>query len=257
MSEATIIITGQDEGLNNADLEAATERLRTGKQYKDMSTLCVIPTRGVISARVVESYMGLQSPMNNRFHRMFVSGMEVGEAYNQAVELLLHHDMLKDFKYLLTMEEDNLPPYDGLLKLMENICDCKRACREHFAQLAGLYWTKGHGTGQPMIYGNPHGLLTFEPQVVQPGTIQECNGTGMGFTLFHTGIFRDKKFKETSTPEGSNKPVWFKTVQGEGSASMGTQDLYMMSNLRRAGFRIGSDNRVRVGHYDQGTETVF
>lgn len=249
MSEPQIIITGQDEGLNNADLDAATERLRAGKQYKDMSTLCVIPTRGTIPARVVESYMGLQSPMNNRFHRMFISGMEVGEAYNQAVELLLHHDMLKDYKYLLTMEEDNLPPYDGLLKLMENICDCRKVCKQHYAQLAGLYWTKGHGTGQPMIYGNPNGLITFEPQVVQPDTIQECNGTGMGFTLFHTGIFRDKKFRELSNG------AWFKTVQEGGS--MGTQDLYMMANLRRAGFRIGSDNRVRVGHYDRETETVF
>lgn len=255
MAEPTIIITGQDAGLNNKDLQAATERLEKGRQYKDLSTVIVIPTRGVVPAHVVEYWWNLAFPMNNRSIRMFVSGMEVGDAYQVAVETILSNDYLKGFKYMLTLEEDNMPPPDGLLRLLESICDCAKPCREHFVQVAGLYWTKGHGTGQPMIYGNPKGLLSFEPQVPVQDAVQECNGTGMGFTLFHLGIFRDAKFKAQSTPVGQKLPVWFKTVQEGGQ--MGTQDLYMMGNLRRAGYRVASDNRVRVGHFDLETNTTF
>jgi hypothetical protein len=243
MTEPQIII-GDSAGFHNSDLEAANARLKKGKQYKDLSTICVIPTRGVIPARAAEAFCNLMSPMNNPFLRMWISGMEVGEAYEMAVETILSNEGLKNFRYLLTMEEDNLPPPDGLLKLYENICDCAEPCNVHFAQVAGLYWTKGEG-GQPMIYGDPKGVLGFQPQVVQPNAIQETNGTGMGFTLFHLGLFRDKSIERP----------WFKTVQGP--EGLGTQDLYAMAKFRRAGYRIASDNRVRVGHLDVGTGVVW
>jgi hypothetical protein len=131
VTEPTIIIGG-DLGQHNTDLEASRERLRRGKQYRDLSTVCVVPTRGMISARVVENWMGLMTPMNNAFLRIFVSGMEVGDAYNSAVELILGHEQLSKFKYLLTLEEDNMPPPDGLLKLYESI--------DEYAAVGGLYW---------------------------------------------------------------------------------------------------------------------
>lgn len=237
MSEP-IIIMGDPSGHHNADLKASARRLREGKAYKDLSTVCVIPTRGVIPAAAVESWLSLMTPMNNKFLRIFVAGMEVGDAYEKAVELILSHEELSKWKYLLTLEEDNLPPADGLLKLYESICDCKVLCREHYAQVAGLYWTKGEA-GQPMIYGNPKEMLTFMPQVPIANTVQACNGTGMGFTLFRLDLFRSKDIE---------KP-WFRTVQ-EGGAQ-GTQDLFFMGKVRKAGYRIASDNRVRVGHWSQ------
>lgn len=238
--EPQIIISG-DLGYHNEDLEKTRARLKKGKQYKDLSTIMIIPTRGKIAARVVESWWNIMNPMNNKFIRIFVSGMEVADAYERAIEMILENEVLSTFKYILTLEDDNMPPPDGLLKLLENICDCKNPCNEHFAQVAGLYFTKGT-TGQPMIYGDPKGILTFEPQIPKPDTVQECNGTGMGFTLFHIGLFKDKKVP---------KP-WFKTVQSytpNVGAAQGTQDLYFMANIRRLGYRVASDNRVRVGHY--------
>lgn len=250
MGDPQIIIGGSGmEGLSNADIERTAQRLRKGKQYKDLSTVCVVPTRDKIPARVVESWMGLMNPMNNRFVRLFVRGMEVGAAYEAAVETVLMTPVLNDFKYMLTLEEDNLPPPDGLLKLLETICDCLRPCREHFTIVAGLYYTKGE-TGQPMIYGDPKKMLGFQPQVPKPDRVQECNGTGMGFTLFHMGLFRDKKL---------TRP-WFKTLQQfdpQKGSEVGTQDLFFMGNVRRLGYRIASDNRVKVGHYDFEQDIVW
>lgn len=225
---------GGDSGVHNVDIEASQERLKKGKQYRDLSTVCVVPTRGTIPARVVENWMGMMTPMNNAFFRIFVSGMEVGDAYNSAVELILAHEGLNQFKYLLTLEEDNMPPPDGLLKLYEAI--------DGYAAVGGLYWTKGEG-GQPMIYGDPKMALAFQPQVVQMDTLQECNGLGMGFTLFDMNVFRDEKIP---------KP-WFKTIQQwsphEGGQA-GTQDLYFFSNARKAGHRVACDTRIKVGHFD-------
>ncbi len=165
---------------------------------------------------------------------MFIERMEVAAAYNAAVETILNHPALTNFKYMLTFEEDNMPPPDGLHRLFESI--------DEYAIVAGLYFTKGDG-GQPMIYGDPKGMLSFQPQVPRVNQVQECNGTGMGFTLFDMNLFRD---------ESIPRP-WFQTLQDwtpEGGARVGTQDLFLMGNARRAGYRIASDNRVRVGHWD-------
>lgn len=242
MSDKPQIILGGDyRGEHVKNLRKTAKRVREGKLYRDLSTVMVVPTRGSIPARAVESWLNLMPPMNQPFVRMFVSGLEVGEAYNTAVETILGNPGLKDFKYMLTMEEDNLPPPDGLIRLFESI--------DEYAVVAGLYFTKGEA-GQPMIYGDPKGIMGFAPQVPIQGKIQECNGTGMGFTLFDMKLFKDKKIP---------KP-WFKTVQTyspESGAAMGTQDLYFMGNVRRAGYKIASDNRVLVGHLDTRTGIVW
>jgi len=227
-------------GRHNSSLTQARDRLIRGDSYRDLSTICIIPTRGMIPAKIVQSWWGLMPPMNQKFVRLFVEKMEVGEAYNAGVQAVLDNPELRKWKYILTLEEDNAPPPDGLLKLYESM--------KKFDVVGGLYWTKGEN-GQPMIYGNPKEMpKNFIPQVPIPDAIQECNGLGMGFTLFKTGIFQ-------KVP----KP-WFKTLQeyvpGEG-ARAATQDLYFFQNAAKYGFRFASDNRVRVGHWDQSTETMW
>jgi hypothetical protein len=237
------IILGGDTGAHNLDLEAANERLRKGRAYEDLSTVCVCPTRGQIAARVVESWMGMIRPMNQPFvGPMFVQGMEVADAYNVAIETILAHDQIKGFRYLLTLEEDNMPQPDGLLKLYESVKD--------YDVVGGLYWTKGL-LGQPMIYGRPGQVPAFAPQMIKEdefGTTIRCNGLGMGFTLFRMDIFR-----KTDGP-------WFKTVQewkpNEGASAM-TQDLYFFENARKAGLKVGCDVRVQVGHYDSREDRVW
>jgi hypothetical protein len=230
VSDPTIIINGDVAGEHNRTQRRSAKRVKQSGAYRDLSTICVVPTKGTFHWRVTESWMGLIGPMNQPFVRIFIEGMEVGAAYEKAIEVILGHPDLKGFKYLLTMEEDNLPPRDGLLKLYEHI--------DRYAIVAGLYWTKGEG-GMPMIYGDPKGMLAFNPQVVRPGMVQECNGTGMGFTLFDMRLFTDGKIE----------PPFFRTVSSA-EEGVGTQDLHFMAKARKAGYRIASDNRVKVGHID-------
>lgn len=235
------IIVGSAAGVNNDDLEEAARRVSNGNGYRDLSTVCIIPTRGKVDARVVESWWALIPPMNQPFLRMMVKGMEVADAYNTAIEMVLAHDELSRWKYILTLEEDNLPPPDGLLKLYESIDD--------FDCVGGLYWTKGW-LGQPMIYGRPGTVPMFAPQVPEPDRVVECNGLGMGFNLFRLDMFRDERIPRP----------WFKTLteySPDQGARVMTQDLYFFSNARKAGYKVACDTRVRVGHFDSASDVVW
>lgn len=225
------------------NLMGSESRLAKEGLFKDRSTVCIIPTRGKITAKVVQNWLGMMPAMNQKFMRLMMIGMEVGEAYEQALECILNHSDLKEWKYVLTLEEDNMVPPDGLLKLYG-------AIDEGYDIVGGLYWTKGEG-GQPMCYGNPHVFpLNFIPQVPQQECITRCNGLGMGFTLFKMEVFT----------EGRIEKPFFKTLQkfepGVGAASY-TQDLYFFEKASKAGYLIGCDSRVKIGHYDFNQDIVW
>ncbi len=224
-------------GWHNQNIELSHARLIRGKSYKDLSTVWVTPTRGLIPAKVVMSWMSLFKPMNQKFYGpIFMENMEVGVAYNTAVEMILSHPELSKCKYMLTVEEDNMPPADGLLKLYESM--------EKYDVVGGLYWTKGEA-GQPMIYGNPKEMpKNFIPQIPQADTIQQANGLGMGFNLFRLSMFRKL-----------TKP-WFKTQQEIGKAGF-SQDLYFYNEAGREGYTFACDTRVKVGHYDPNSQMIW
>ncbi len=228
------------EGRNNANLEAARDRLTRGQSYKDLSTVCIIPIIRKLDHIPVQAWMNLASPMNQKFIRLFIPNKEVADAYNVGVEMILANPELSKWKYLLTMEHDNCPPPDGLLKLYESM--------DKFDAVGGLYWVKGEN-GQPMIYGDPEVLpANFIPQLPRVDTIQRCNGLGMGFTLFKLDMF--KKIP---------KP-WFRTLQeyqpGQGMRAA-TQDLFFFQNAAPHGYRFACDTRCRVGHWDEENQVMW
>ncbi len=230
-------------GQHNKDLEKSINRLKQSGTYKDLSTIIICPTRGQIPAKVVQSWMGLMKPMNQKvIGPMFGIGMEVGDSYNNMIQSILDNPELSQWKYILTIEEDNCPPADGLLKLYESM--------EEYDVVQGLYWTKGEG-GQPMIYGDPAIMpKNFISQMPRPGAVQAANGLGMGFNLFKLDMFKDSNI---------SKP-WFKTIQevipGQGARAY-TQDLYFYENAAKAGYKFACDNRVLVGHYDYVNDKMW
>lgn len=235
------IVIDNFDGTNTGQIDLSPQFKKTDL-YKDLSTICIIPTRGVIPAKVIQSWWSLMAPMNHKFIRTFAIGMEVGAAYTSAIEQIIANPELRKWKYILTLEEDNMPPPDGLLKLYEGM--------EKFDVVGGLYWTKGDA-GQPMIYGDPKlPELNFIPQVPIPETIQETNGLGMGFNLFKLDIFRDPRVPRP----------YFKTIQ-EFAPNVGgrgySQDLYFYENIHKLGYKVACDTRVKVGHYDLENDIVW
>lgn len=232
-------IVAQDYGKHNANMDATIRRLQGDASWKKLDTIMLVPAGGSIPTKVVSSWLNLYSPPNNQFFRMFCVGMEVGEAYSQAIENILAHEQLSKFKYILTVEHDNVPPPDGIIKLLAQM-----EAHPEFACIGGLYFTKGEG-GVAQIWGDPRDpTLNFRPQTPVSGQLVECCGTGMGFNVFRLEMFRDKKLR---------KP-WFKT-QTEGGVA--TQDLYAWSDFRKNGYRCAVDCSVLVGHYDLANDITW
>lgn len=219
------------QGAHNSDFHNSAIRLATGKQFKDLSTVWITPTPELrLDAQVVfQSWLSLSMPQNQKVQRLCIGHAEVGAAYNAAVEMILR-DAVK-WKYMLTVEHDNMPPQDGLLKLYESV--------DKYDAVGGLYWMKGP-LGTAHIYGDPKEPGTFHPQVPLDNQVQECNGLGMGFTLFNVDMFRKM--------DGP----WFVTPE-EG----GTQDLYFFGNAAKAGYRFAVDTRVKVGHIDLTSRKIW
>lgn len=237
---ATAQIVSYDFGRHNADLDKSAKRILEGATWKRQRVVVLIPSAATIPAKVALSHWNLIFPPNQAVHRMLCLGLEVGDAYTQAIEAILAHPDLSTWEYVLTLEHDNIPPQDGLLKLIAQM-----EAHQELSAISGLYWTKGEG-GCPQIWGSKDDPATnYRPQVPRPGELMECCGIGMGFALWRLSMFKDKKLR---------KP-WFKTVAGlEG---VGTQDLHFWGDARKYGYRCAVDCDVLVGHYELAADMVW
>lgn len=221
-----------------------------GTTYRDCSTVIIAPTRGTINHRVVTSWQNLISPMNQKRAFLFAAGDEVGRAYDGLIKRILADPNLSTWKYVLTVEDDNLLPPDAHIRLIESIEEFK------LDGVGGIYFTKG-SINMPMAYGDPAeyartGVLDFKPRdirdALKAGQVMEVNGTAMGCTLYRMDLFR-----ELDAP-------WFVTVADvipEKGAQCYTQDLFFAERAKRLGKRFGVDLRVKCGHLDTTTGIVY
>jgi hypothetical protein len=221
-----------------------------GSTYKDASTVIVIPTRGMVADVVIQKWLGLIAPMNQKRAILFASGHEVGRAYNAMIEMILAHPELSKWKYVMTLEDDNLPPPDAQIRLLESIE------KFNLDAVSGLYFTKGE-QNMPMAYGDPEefkrtGVLDFRPrdirEALSAGEIMPVNGIAMGCALWRMSLF-----KEIPAP-------WYVTVSdvipGKGVQGF-TQDLYFSERAVRVGKKFATDMRVKVGHLDVGSGVIY
>ncbi len=219
-------------GAHNADPEGTRARLVRGVSWKRQRTIVIIPAGETIPARVYLSHCNLAFPPNNGVLRVLAVGQEVGEAYSNTIEAILADPNLAEWEYILTLEHDNMPQPGGLLRLLEHA-----DAHPEFDAIGGLYFTNGPA-GVAQIWGDPKDpVMNFRPLPPVPGELVECNGTGMGFTLFRLSMFKDPKLRRP----------WFKTETKQG---VSTQDLYAWSDFRKHGHRCAVACDVTVGHYD-------
>jgi|SRR3972149_54229 len=229
-------------GLNNSNPEQTSARLIRGGSWKRQRIIVILPADTLMPAKCALSHWNLAFPPNNGVVRILAQGMEVGDAYSQAIQGILNHPELSTWEYILTIEADNAPPPEGVIKLVEGLEN-----HPELATLGGLYFCKGLG-GCAQVWGDPKDpVLNFRPQVPVAGQLIECCGTGMGFTLFRLKMFKDTRLRQP----------WFKTLNGGEGTGIGTQDLYFWGDARKYGYRCAIDCNVRVGHYDHTTDTMW
>lgn len=234
------LIINDFQGVHNSTLDKTSARLMKGGSWKKQRVIVLIPSADSIPAKVVLSWLNLGYPPNNGVVRILAVGMEVGDAYSSAIEGVLANKDLAEWEYLLTIEHDNAPPSDGVLKLVETLEEHKE-----LSAVSGAYFTKGEG-GVLQAWGDPKDpILNYRPQPPVAEGLVECCGLGMGFCLFRLKMFKDSRLR---------KP-WFKTLAG--SNGFMTQDLYFWQDARKYGYRCAVDCRVKVGHYDAAQDIMW
>ena len=227
-------------GKHNESIEETQKRLLKDGSWKRQRIVCILPASNQMSTKVALSHWNLMFPPNQAVVKLLAVGMEVGAAYSEAIEGILNHPEIHQWEYILTLEHDNMPYPDGVLKLLKQM-------EEHpeYDCIGGLYFTKGDN-GVAQIWGDPKDpVLNFRPQPPVPGQLVECCGTGMGFKLWRTKMFKDRKLRRP----------WFKTVAD--STGVGTQDLYFWADARKHGYRCAVDCSVIVGHYDAQNDITY
>lgn len=267
-----------DQLLDQARFRQSFEVLPKGDTFKDLSTIIICPIPGPKTEKkhlnckkcktlneydswsfqglhpiFVEAYKRLIKPMNVPVIEMMPSGFEVGDAYNRSIDMILETPALRDFKYILTLEYDNIIPFipdtQGPLMMLYETME-----KGKFDAVGGLYWTKGTPS-MPLIYGDPKegrktpaGMFKVRHDW-KPGDIVECNGMGMGWTLFKLDLFRDKRLK---------KP-WFQTINDHSKKGprLYTQDLFFFEKFRKLGYRCAVDTRIKLGHLDFRSGVIY
>ena len=242
MSDNEPKIFGYDPGFHNSHMGDTVNRLTKEGCYKDQSVVMIIPALNTVATKAASSWLNLMSPPNGKMVRLFTQNLEVGSAYDTTIKQILDHPELSKFKYILTMESDNCPPPDGLMKLIAQM-----EAHPEFSCIGGLYFSKGECGAPAHIWGDiSDPALNFRPQVPIPNTLMECVGVSMGFHLWRLDLFKDPRIQ------------WplFKTCcsSTEGCYS---QDLKGCTELRKIGFRCAVDTSVAVGHIDMQTGFVW
>jgi len=256
--------------------------------YRDMSLSFVVPTRdGNVPFDVAANWWTLGTPMNQNVAGLIaVHGMEVAAAYNQLFSYCIDVDAARDkfgghaesvisTKFIVTMETDNLPEPDAILKLLGAIYTCPdtkcggevgaemggdpafgdlqpvtdgswrcATCgKRGYDAVSGLYSVK-LDPPVPMAFGDPVIPNDFTPRrvsaAIRDKRVIEVNGIAMG-----CAVWRKETFRQVSRP-------WFATEDGT------TQDIYFCKKAKKeVGARFGVHCGVKVGHLDVKTGQVF
>lgn len=229
-----------DGGQHNRNLDKTNSRLVKGNSWKKQRIIVILPSDELVPAKCMLSWWNLGFPPNNGVYKVVAQGMEVGDAYSNTIEMIIANEELSKWEYILTLEHDNVPPPDGIIKLLERM-----EANPQYSCIGGLYFTKGE-EGVAQIWGDiKDPIINFRPQLPIDGQLIECYGTGMGFNLWRLSMFKDPKLR---------KP-WFKTLKGNDGYA--TQDLYAWHDFRKHGYRCAIDCSVKVGHYDVSTDIIW
>ena len=167
-----------DKLLSQAKFRESFNVMPKGGTFRDLSTIIILPTRGTSEEKkklickkckteneylsttihgmhpiFVEAWKRLIKPMNVPVLEMITTFPEVGAAYTNVVEQILSNPALNKFKYILTVEDDNIIPFmpntqGPLMMLYDDIEKFK------LDAVGGLYWTKGNPS-MPLLYGDP------------------------------------------------------------------------------------------------------
>lgn len=222
--------------------ETKVEDIMAGVHRRAHICMC-IPTLGTVPIEFVVGFGRLQCPLNGVMENMVAKGMEVGKARNYFVEQILMRPKDKRPKYIFFFGDDMIAPWDGLIKLYEEMEE------NNWDWLTGLYYWKGEPP-MPLTFRNEHVGRLLPGKHFKVGEVIWVDVTGLDFTLLRVDTLE------------KISPPWFETGPkksdgGSGAIIRYTEDVYFGAKMKQVGGKIGVHSGVRVAHYDWKSGMIY
>jgi len=185
------------------------------------------PTLGLVRYEWYHARSGQVIPVNWQAFGFDPMGYSIDDAYN----LIVYHALgVKKTTWLLTIEDDVIPPPDAFKRISEYMDS------EKIPIVSGLYYTKSL-PAEPLVFRGRGNGSFYNWEL---GEKIWCDGLPMGFLLIHTSILRwmwdnteeyqihtgEKIHRVFETPRN----IWF-DKSGAYQRQEGTQDLYFFDRL--------------------------
>lgn len=197
--------------------------------------LIFTPTRGRVRMEWVQARFGQMIP-TNWSHVELIQWMssympmeyQLADAQNLMAKLVVEHD----YEYVLYIEDDNLPPPDGFIKMNNYIREGK------VPVVSGIYFTKGYPS-EPLIYRG-RGNSFFKDWKI--GDKVWCDGLPFGFRLEHAGMIKaaweespEYRVGDQVTRRVFESPTlqYYDPEKGGVSSTQGTTDLAWCTRIMR------------------------
>lgn len=213
-----------------------------------------LPSLGMVSLKFHVAASRLQIPVNSSMRSITVEGMEIGEARNYIAEEYLKMDPLP--KYLFFLGDDMLPPWNGLIKLWEEMETGK------WDLLSGLYYLKQEPPEPLLRRKNITGSLKAGVHY-EVGEVVPVDITGLDFCLIKPEVFDkiDKPYFKTGFAEYPDNSINH-VINGENSAIqtsviMHTEDTYFLNKMIEKKMSIGVHTGIRISHYDHVSGLIY
>ena len=206
-------------------------------QPSNLILRCMASFDGLITLNVEGALNGLQAPLNTTMGRTTVKNKPVDVARNDLVKLALHNNA----RYMLFIDDDVLPPWDGLNRLwyqLEN-SDEKVA--------TGVYYSKTQPS-MPVILkaDSPGGYTKWDM-----GEVIDVDYAGCGFMLIKMDLFDEWP---ADTP-------YFKFNRGRVDLTPGVgflgEDVWFCKIVTDLGYKIIVDTAVQCGHEDNAAGLIY
>lgn len=193
--------------------------------------LIATPTEGLIRYEWANARFGQIVPMNWEMSGFVINYATVGYNIDDAYNVIVKKALDIGVEWLLTIEDDTMPPND-LFPRLATYMDEKK-----IPIVSGLYYLKAEPT-QPLVF---RGRGTGAYSKFKIGEKVWCDGIPMGCMLIHTSILKwfwnnseeyhavdgEKLRKVFETP----RKMFFDPATMEFSSQMGTQDLYFCDRI--------------------------
>lgn len=155
----------------------------------------------------------------------------------------------KDAEFLLFIDDDIIPPEDGLVKLMDSFTHIKTNLDNKIVAITGDYIMKGDAYLSVHLNIESTGKVKELNKIINPNLIEnryiKSNWMiGLGFCLIHTDIFKQSRFPYFQCYEVSNgSPV--------------NEDAHFTELTFRNGYNIYLDTQVQCLHKDFKTNKIY